>query len=165
MLILVPACGDPAEPAVPSDFILSTLDGDPVPTAYDSVFFDGTNRFMRILGAHVTIVSDDSAVYRQATDVVERLSDGSVQEWGGDCFSMRVGLRREGNRVILSYGAHASLDTAPFAPTAEDTLAVTSSGLASWRREPPTISYPDGRSFRLTYDEGAPHTPVCPQAT
>jgi hypothetical protein len=163
LLTLIAACGDPAGPELPSDFVLSALDGAPVPAAYDSLFFDGENRFMRLLGAHVTVLSNDSAQYRQATDVVERLPDNVLHVWGTDCFSVRLGFRREGGRVILSYGNHASLlDQMPMAPTPEDTLEVLHSGLASWRHQAPTIPYPNGRSWRLTYEEGSPSIPVCP---
>jgi hypothetical protein len=165
LALALAACQDTStEPSLAASYLLATVDDKPVPAIYDSIFRDdgSSNRLYRILGRSLEIVSRDSAQYAQATDVVERLSDGSLMVWAADCTSLQVAYRRVGHRIILTIDPNILLlPGTPPRPITHDTLEVMGSGLVQWRREGPTIAHPEGRVWRLEYREGTPAVPVC----
>lgn len=165
LALALTACKDtPTEPNLAATYLLAAVDGKPVPAIYDSIFRPDSSaiRLYRILGRSLEIISRDSAQYSQSTDVVERLSDGSLNVRAADCTALTVAYRRVGRRVILTIDPNVLLfQGAPPQPVTYDTVEVVGSGLVQWKREGPTIPYPEGRAWRLEYREGTPATPVC----
>lgn len=157
-LLAAIACDDgPTEPRLGAAYRLVTVDGRPLPAAYDSIFlFDGSNRFFRITGRLLELVSADSADYAEATDVVERLAGGGFTPWTIECSRRRIAWRREGNRIIL-VGVPW---TAP-PMVRNDTLEMSGGSLIQWRREPPADDQSTGRVWRLTYTASRTSPSAC----
>ena len=162
-LLLPLGCTDPVSVSdLGRSYILSTVEGQPVPFATDSVAVPSGNTVLfRIWGRSVEFISRDSAQYTWGTDVVERMPDGQLQTRAAECTSQRVTYTRKGDEVVLTI--HPVLvSTGPFFPPPPpptfDTLFVEGAQLVQQE----TIDVGSRRRIaRLEYQQQHPVTPVC----
>jgi hypothetical protein len=162
LLLLAPlflACGDDGSvPPETTAYELVSLDGHPVPASYDSVFFNGgSNRYTRIVGATLEILSTDSVRHSHARDIIERLPSGEIVTWWTECVAQKARYRTSGNNLIVSLTVGDGMEGV----TRDDTFSVTGTTLTRWMRENPTINHPKGRSWHLQFQEVTAVAPLC----
>lgn len=144
--LAIAACGDsPTEPNLATSYVLATLNGRPVPAAYDSgTFADGTTTYFRVLARSVVFLSRDSARYVRSTDAVQRRPNGERGPLSFDCTSQRVAYRRVGLKIVLDIEPIIISPGPPFQPTTvvHDTLEIAGMGLVQRVRQIPSSLQP-----------------------
>jgi hypothetical protein len=155
---LLLACGD--SPTVRPDttsYELVSLDGWPIPAAYDSFFTHDSNRFLRVVGGSLELLSADSVRHSHAWDVIEIKPSGETVTWTSECTMQHARYRRSGNNLIVSLLVGNVMDGV----VRDDTFTVSGTAASHRLRENPSVFHPEGRSWQLTYQETASVQSVC----
>ncbi|SRR6266540_1379763 len=150
-------CGDSQAPVLLAPaYTLTSINRNPVPFVTDSTRLPGFNRDVRIVGRSLQFLSADTAVYAEATDVVEPLPDGSLKTWATDCFRLLVGYLERRSFVVLTIDLNVFRGLGdPPVPIRYDTLTVVRDTLVGRQRLDAT------RVLRLSFTPGQPPAPIC----
>ena len=156
LLLVIPAasCVETQAPlALGPEYLLTTVNGSPLPFVVDSVRSQGGNFDYRIVGRSIKFLSADSAQYEEASDLVEPLPDGTFNLLAAGCFGVRTVYVAYRSFLVVTIDSNIFHPPTPVA-IRYDTL--TPSG--------DTLIYrlvQSDRVLRLAFVPGRPATPVC----
>lgn len=135
------------------EYVLTAVNGSPLPFVVDSVRGQGGNRDYRIVERSITILSADSAQYEQASDIVEPLPGDTSHVLYASCFGMKTVYAAYRSFLVITIDSNIFHPPTPVA-IRYDTLRAFGDTLVYQLVE-------SNRVLLLAFVPGRPLTPVC----
>jgi hypothetical protein len=154
LAVAVTSCVETQTPlALSPAYVLTTVNGSPLPFVVDSFRGQGVNRDFRIVGRSITFLSADSAQYEQASDIVEPLPGDTSKMLASSCFGVRTVFAAYRSFLVLTVDSNVFHPPAPVA-VRYDTLRAVGDTLVFQLVD-------SNRVLRLAYAPGQSSPAVC----